>query len=196
MTLLELVVALTITGITVTAGYGALASILDHRAAADARMDAVTRAAARRRMLVAWLRGARVTQDQNGPSFRGLDGTFQGQPDDELSFLTTAETPSGAGETVVRLFIDRDILTAEDGLTADLSVWRGAQNERVEIEPSAGGLDFRYATHMLGREEWLPSWISSTVLPAAAELVVLARPNDSLPGLLRLPITAPIGAGR
>jgi prepilin-type N-terminal cleavage/methylation domain-containing protein len=196
MTLLELIVGLTITGMALSAGYGALASILDHRAAADARIDGLSRSAAHRRTLLSWLEGARLVVDQDGPPFRGLDGTWRHLPDDELSFLTTAETPLGAAESVVRLYIDRDTLTPERGLTAELSAWRSLTRERVEIEPRAAGLDLQFATQMLGRDEWLPSWISSTVLPAGVEVRLSAEEGDTLPALLRLPLTAPIGGGR
>jgi hypothetical protein len=196
MTLLELIVGLTITGFTMTAGYGALASIIDHRVRAESQIDAVTRAAAQRRILAEWLAGARLTVDQNGPQFRGLDGAYQNRPDDELTFLTTGSTPVGAAATVVRLYIDRDSLTPEHGLTAELSTRQGSVSERVEIEPHADALDLRYSTRMLGRAEWLPSWISSTVLPGGVELTLMAQPGDTLPPLLRLPITVPLGSAR
>jgi hypothetical protein len=196
MTLLELLVGLTITGTILTAGYGALASIVDHRAVVETQGDAVARAAAERRALVDWLEGARLTVDQDGPQFRGLDGTAGMLPDDELTFLTTSATPLGAAESVVRLFVDRDTLTPERGLTAELWSWHSLRRSRVEIEPRAVGLDVRYATRMLGRSEWLPSWISSTVLPAGVEIALSPEEGDTLPALLRLPIVAAIGGGR
>jgi hypothetical protein len=196
MTLLELMVGLTITGFTMTAGYGAFASIVDHRARAESQIDAVTRAAAERRVLTEWLGGARLTVDQDGPQFRGLDGAYQSRPDDELTFLTTGSTPTGAAETMVRLYIDRDSRTPERGLTAQLSTRHGSMNECVEIEPRAASLDLRYSTRMLGRAEWLPSWISSTVLPGGVELTLAPEAGDTLPPLLRLPITVPLGSGR
>jgi hypothetical protein len=196
MTLLELVVGLTVTGVTISAGYAAFTSIVDHRSRSQEQVDAVARAAEARRTLAGWLENARLQVDQDGPQFRGLDGVYQGLPDDELSFLTTAQDPVGAGETVVRLFIDRDTLTPERGLTAELSPTRANAAERVEIEAAAGGLDFRYSTNALGQTEWLPSWISSTVLPLGVELRLVAQPGDSLPPLLRLPVVLPIGTVR
>ena len=196
MTLIELMVGLTITGTVLAAGYGALASLVDHRAAADARTDALARSAAERRTLLDWLEGARLTVDQDGPQFRGLDGTAGAEPDDELTFLTTAATPLGAAESVVRLYVDRDTLTPERGLTAELWTWRSLLRSRVELEPRVTGLELRYATRMLGRSEWLPSWISSTVLPAGVEITLDAAQGDTLPALLQLPIVAPIGSGQ
>jgi prepilin-type N-terminal cleavage/methylation domain-containing protein len=196
MTLLELIVALSITGVILTVGYGALGSIVDHRAAAGTRIDAVSRSAAQRRALLDWLEGARLTVDQEGPQFRGLDGTAGALPDDELTFLTTAATPLGTAESVVRLYVDRDTLTPERGLTAELWTWHSLPRSRVEIEPRAGGLELHYTTRMLGRSEWLPSWISSTVLPAGVEMALTPQDGDTLPPLLRLPIVAAIGGGR
>lgn len=196
MTLLELLVGLVVTGVAVSAGYGAFTSIVDHRVRAEAQLDSLTRAAAVRRMLGSWLSGARLTVDEAGPSFRGLDGSFEGTPDDELTFLSTATRPGQPRELVVRLYIDRDTLTPERGLTAELSIWPSTESERVEIEPSAGGLDFRYFTRTLGSTEWLPSWISSTVLPGGVELTLMNAQEDTLPALLRLPIVVPLGAGR
>src|SRR5919108_1310144 len=108
--------------------------MVDHRASARTQAYAITRAAAARRMLVGWLTGTRLLADEAGPSFRGLDGVYDDAPDDELTFLTTVTGRAGPSETVVRLFIDRDTVTPEQGLTAELSVWRGSGVERAEIE--------------------------------------------------------------
>jgi len=196
MTLLELIVGLAITGVTAAVGYGVFASMVDHQARAEAEGDGVARAAAARRMVIQWLTGARLLVDEAGPPFQGLDGVYQDVPDDELTFLTEAAGPEAYGQTVIRLHIDRDSVTPEQGLTAELTPWRGARAERVEIEPRAAGLDVRYLTRMLGGAEWLPSWISSTVLPVGIEVTLLLVPGDSLPPLLRLPLVVPIGSGR
>jgi hypothetical protein len=195
MTLLELIVGLTVTGVTVSAGYGAFTSMVDHRARAAERIEGTARAAEGRRALAEWLEHGRLVVDQDGPLFRGLDGVYQGLPDDDLSFLTSGG-PGGSREVIVRLHIDRDSLTPERGLTAELSGWRNPHSELVQVEPRAAGLDFRYSTRVLGETEWLPSWISSTVLPSAVELRILPEPDDTLPALLRLPIVVPLGSGR
>src|SRR5262245_21680223 len=115
MTLLEVVVGLTVTGLTLAAGYGALGTIVDRRVRADSAMSSIVRAAAIRRTLAAWLDGARIAADEPGPPFRGLDGVRDGLPDDELIFLTTGASPVSNGETVVRLHVDHDTVTPERG---------------------------------------------------------------------------------
>lgn len=192
MTLLELAVGLTIAGAAVSAGYGALASIADQSERATRSVDGATAAAGKRRLLLHWIEAARLDVERAGPTFRGLDGVHDDSPDDELTFLTTAPTEMSAGRTVVRLYVDRDTLTAERGLTAELSHWPRPERRRIEIDRAVGGLDCRYFTRMLGAAEWLPSWISGTVLPLAVEIRLRPAPVDSLPPLLGLPLLVPL----
>jgi prepilin-type N-terminal cleavage/methylation domain-containing protein len=196
MTLLELMVGLTVTGLVLSAGYAAFSSVTDHRARAEAATGAISHAAAARRTLSRWLEGARLTVDDGGPPFQGLDGVHDGLPDDELTFLTTTGGHPGVMETVLRLYVDRDSATPERGLSAELSELRATTLRRVEVEPAAISLDFRYFTRMLGHGEWLASWISSTVLPVGVELRLGAAKGDSLPALLRLPVAVPLGSRR
>ncbi len=190
MTLLELMVGLTIAGVAASAGYGALASVADRSEHATRALDGTIAAASKRRMLLRWLEGARLDVEQAGPTFRGLDGVRDDLPDDELTFLTTAPTEVSAGRTLVRLYVDRDSLTPERGLTAELSRWPDPARARLEIESAVAGIDCRYFTRMLARAEWLPSWISGTVLPLAVELTLVPAAGDSLPRLLSMPLLA------
>lgn len=196
MTLLELVVGLTVTGLVVMAGFGALQMFGDRRQQAEVAMNAVARAANQRAELESWLAGTRLVSEEGGPDFRGLDGVRDRTPDDELTFITTAPTPLGAGETVVRLHVDRDPVTPEQGLTAVFTEWRGTALRRVELDRSVAGLDARYLSTMMGERVWLPSWISSTVLPAGVELRFLPAAGDTLMPLLHLPVLVPLRAGR
>ena len=196
LTLIELVVALTITGLTMAAGYGALGSVIDHRHQVEQVAAAVQGAAAERDMLVSWLAGAHLTVEEGGPSFRGLDGTSGDSADDELTVLTTAPTPLGTGETIVRLYVDRDERTPERGLTATFTEWRGVASQRSELDRRVTGLHIRYRSSLLSGAAWLPSWISSSVLPAGAEVTLSGDGPDSLPALLRLPIVVPLAGGR
>jgi len=196
MTLLELIVGLTVTGLALTAGFGALGMLGERRERLEAAMNTVARAATLRAAIVAWLGDARLVAEEGGPSFRGLDGAKERTPDDEVTFLTTAPTPLGTGETIVRLYVDRDTATAERGLTAVFAEWRGLALTRVELDTSVTGLDIQYLSGVLGRRAWLPSWISSTVLPAGVELRLIAARADTLAPLLRLPILVPFRNGQ
>ena len=48
------------------------------------------------------------------------------------------------GTTVVRLFIDEDTSTPEQGLVADLTELIADEPRMVELVPEAGSLDIRY----------------------------------------------------
>lgn len=195
MTLMELVVGLVITGLVVTTGYAAFASVVDHRQRADEATAALARAATVRHTLTSWLAGARLSAEAMSLEFRGLDGVHEGWPDDELVFLTTSPTPLGVSHTLVRLYIDREDETPERGLAAELVEWRGAQTLRLEIDPHVAGLDLRFVTGLRGERRWLPSWISTTLLPAGIEMTLIPEPESELAPLLRLPILVSLGGG-
>jgi prepilin-type N-terminal cleavage/methylation domain-containing protein len=196
MTLLELVVALTVSGAAMAAGYGAFAQMVDQRERMRAATDAVNQAATVRRDVSAWLAGAKIGLGGDGPEFRGLDGVAGDLPDDEITFMTDAATPLGDVTAVVRLYVDRDPATPEIGLVAELTEFRGSATTRIELVPNATGLDVQYVSAILGGDRWMPSWISRTVLPRGVQLRLSTTPGDSLPPLLQLPITVPVGSGR
>jgi len=195
MTLLELVVGLTVTGLVLTAGFGALGVLGDRRQAVERAATAEARVAAERQALVDWLASAQLVADEGGLEFRGLDGVRDGMPDDQITLLTTALTPLGQGDFLIRLYVDRDSATPEHGLTAAFAEWRGTAMARVEIDPHVAGLDLRYRSAPLGRQDRFPSWVSSTLLPAGVEIRLSPAPGDSLPPLLRLPILVPLRSG-
>lgn len=193
LTLIELLVALTITGLVMASGYSALSVMVDHRTRVMTATDAVASAAAKRRMLVGWLRGARLTIEGDA-TFEGLHGVEEDRPDDALTFVTNAPTPIGSNETVVRLYVDRDEKTPERGLTVALTDRKGEVTRRIEIDHRATGLDIRYLSGLFGKRAWLESWVSTTVLPSAIRLTASSEQPDSLPSLLRPAIVVPFGS--
>jgi prepilin-type N-terminal cleavage/methylation domain-containing protein len=196
LSLIELVVALAITGLVMAAGYGALGSIADQHRRIEHAGTALATAVAERQSLSSWLAGAHLTVEEGGPAFRGLDGVSGDSADDELTFLTTAPTPLGASETIVRLYVDRDERTPERGFTAVFSEWRGTATARWEIDPRVTGLDIRYRSSLLSGAAWLPSWISTSILPAGLVVTLAGDGPDTLPTLLRLPIVVPLAGGK
>lgn len=196
MTLLELVIALAVAATAMAAGYAALASMIDHRDRVVHATETIARGTAERWMLESWLTGARLTPE-GSISFRGLDGeTRDHLSDDELTFLTTAPTPLGASETVVHLAVERDSQPPNRGLVADLTEWNGLAARRVVIDSAVAGLSLRYITGVLGQRQAVPSWISSSVLPAGVIVTLTATPGDSLTAALQLPIAVPLRGGR
>jgi prepilin-type N-terminal cleavage/methylation domain-containing protein len=188
-TLIELIVSLTITGAVLSAGFAGFGAILDRRDLSASILDEVSRSAGERELLRSWIEAARVPL-QGEPAFAGLDAVYGKLPDDGLTFLTAAATDLEGVTTVVRLAVDRDERTAERGLVAHLTSWPTGVRRTLEIDPRVIGLELRYYSVPLGDRGWLPSWVSSTILPSGVEIRFL---GDSLPPLLRLPLLVPIG---
>ena len=185
-----------------TAGYGALSSVLDQRDRAEQVLTHTLEAANIRRELRQWLAGARLTIEEDGPGVRGLDGVADGRTggqadgkvnDDMLTILTTAPTPLDANDVVLTLFVDRDSATDVRGLVATLRAWRGREGTVIEVDPRVTGLEIRYFSAPFGDRGWLPSWISRSLLPSGIEVTLS---GDSLPPLLTLPMLVPVGSSR
>ena len=196
MTLIELLVGLVITGFALAFAYGALSAAIDHRARVSDATVALEESVRVRRTLASWIGGARLSIDLAGPDYRGIDAIDGADDDDELRFLTQAPTFLGTRSTVVKLYVDRDPKSPERGLVAELAEWRGPRTERVELEPSVTGLDIRYLSSVLEKESWTTSWISTSILPAAVELRLVASDPEAIPPVLRLPVVVPLGAIR
>jgi prepilin-type N-terminal cleavage/methylation domain-containing protein len=196
MTLIELVVALTITGLVMASGYAAFSTMADRRAAATRSMDEVERAAAVRSTLAEWLTSSELTIEDDDVVFRGLDGVHDGLPDDELWFRTNAATGISSGSSKVRLFIERNDSTPERGLVASVEFGPTRARRLVELETRATSLDVRYLSGLHGTRDWGTSWVSTTVLPLAVDVRLGGGPSDSLPPLLRLPLLVALEGAR
>ena len=196
MTVVELIVGLTVTGLAVGAGYSALSTLTDHRGRARDAVSSTARAAAVRRTLVSWLEGAYVVSDEQSPPFQLVDHVSRGRADDEVIFLTSALTPLGAGDVVVRLFIDRDERTPERGLAAEFVERYGAETARLELDSSVVSLDIRCFSEVLGKREWMRTWLSSATIPQGVELRFAASASDRLAPLLRVPVTVAMVGGQ
>jgi prepilin-type N-terminal cleavage/methylation domain-containing protein len=197
---IELLVALAVMGLAAASGTATLAPLADRRNAPREAAVATTRAAAVRRTLVGWLEGAHgaLSPFAGGSiaSFQLHDRTSHGRARDELLFSTSAETPLGTGETLVRLYVDEDDRTPERGLVADLLAWPGGPSARLELDSTVAELDVRCLTDLLSPRGWTPSYMSSQVVPRGVELRLRSAPRDDLHPLLRLPIRVAIEAGR
>jgi prepilin-type N-terminal cleavage/methylation domain-containing protein len=195
-TLVELVVSLSIIGLALGAGYSALSTIIDLRTSSAERNEKTLRAAAIRHALREWIAGARLSADPAHPPFRGLDGVHEDASDDALSFLSAASTPIEARVSLIRLFVDHSPETPEQGLVAEFDDADGRARSVLEIEPRVAELEIRFLSGVTGQPQWLPSWISSSVLPRAVEVRMLSSGGEELPDLLALPLLVPIAGGR
>lgn len=184
MTLMELVIALLITGMIAAMGAAAFNSVLDNRASAKIATHAVTRAAATRALLVSWLSSARFSSDATRPP--SATTLNLGEDDDALVVFVNTPTPIDYTEAVVHLFIDRDEETPERGLVAEMQSIEAATMVRTELDSTVTGLLVEYLDPQMNR--WVPRKEGVVRAPLAVRMTLSARPPDTLPPLLRLPI--------
>ena len=202
MTLIELTVALTITGLAMGVGYSAFGTLADRRMEAASRAQEVARVSAIRRSVASWLAASRLTIDEDEIVFRAVDGLWRSAAgdiaDDDLTFFTSAPTPLGDGGTIVRLRVERgDSLPAvERGLIAELRDWRVRRGVRIVLDTSVSAFDVAILPSVVGDREWQTSWISSTILPAGVRVTLGARDGAVLAPLMAAPITASLENGR
>lgn len=196
-TLLELVIALSISAIAVSAGYGTFAFLVDQRGVTERATRETLRSWGTRETLTEWLAGARLDpQGALATEFKGLRGTHNNLADDELTFLTTAATVLGDGESIVHLYIARDAGGASRGLAADLELWHGARRTTVLLDSTVAGLELAYRSSVFTAPAWSSSWASNTVLPSGVRLTMLAARGDSLRPLMRVPLVVALEGGR
>lgn len=195
-TLMEVLIGLTVAALALTAGFATLGFISDSDQPVDVASALALRGATTRNLLTEWLGEARQQVGRRGETFQGLDEEVYGTQSDELIFPTTASTPLGVGTSVIRLFIDQDRDTPEEGLVAELTELAADEPRLVELVPEAGSLELRYLLPIEGTVgEWVDGWISNR-LPQAIRLVLGPNRNDTLPPLLRYPLLVPLEATR
>ncbi len=188
MTLMELVIALLITGMIAAIGAGAFSSVLDHRAATRLATNEVTSAAATRALLASWLSSARFSSDARRPPTASTLNL--GEDDDALVVFVNTPTPIDYTEAVVHLFIDRDPETPEQGLVAEMQSIEAATMAKTELDSTVTGLLVEYLDD--GTRRWVARKDGVVRNPLAVRMTLSARAPDSLPPLLRLPFVQAI----
>jgi prepilin-type N-terminal cleavage/methylation domain-containing protein len=189
-TLLELVVALAITGMLAAAGAGAFNAVVDMRTRAREMAAISNAAAANRGLLVAWLSSGRVTLAvSSAPSMATMNFS---DDDDQVIIIATASTPLNFGEVAIRLFIDRDDLTPEKGLVAEMQELQGLRTSRVQLDSVVTGLLAEALDNTTGL--WVPRRNSAVRAPRAVRITFSTTAPDTLPALMRLPFVQPLYA--
>ena len=118
-TVLELVVALVVTGAVAAAGAAAFRQAIDRRGQLLTSSTSTERASALRAMLREWLSAGTLVWP-SGPS--------------SLSFTTTAPTPIGVAGAPVRLYIDDDPATPEQGICLETRATASTLAVRRELD--------------------------------------------------------------
>lgn len=213
MTLLELVIALVITGMMASVGGMAFGSIIDHRRAILQATIATERASALRETVRAWLRSGTVLVQSGGLPQTGGRGrsattslrtvspgsstssvqsvTAAAATGDELNFTTLAPNPALSVEATMRLFIDGDLNTPETGLTLEYKATAESPLLRRQLDPSIGSMVVEYLDTRT--KLWFPASQASTITPRAMRLTLGPADGYYLPPILTMPMVIPMG---
>ncbi|MEO7083270.1 MAG: prepilin-type N-terminal cleavage/methylation domain-containing protein [Gemmatimonadaceae bacterium] len=210
MTLMELVIALAITGMMATAGAAAFGAIIDHRREIRTATVSTERAAALREMLRSWIyagtiqiqqgggprgltRGAATTSAGSANSLGGMNASAVSAAQasgDEISFTTTALNPSLLSNVRIRLYIDADANTPEKGLTIEYQPNLQMPIVRKMLDSTIDTLHVDFLDTRTNK--WIESTQAATITPRAVR-IILSSGVATLPPILGLPMMFPIG---
>lgn len=216
MTLMELVIALALVAILVTAGGAAFGQIIDRQETMRTASTEMERAAALRETIRQWiLQGEIQVQRGGGPAgtrssvtmgragttvsvFRGAQAapTAQGvtaatSTGNEFSVVTNAPNPLMAPNVRIRIFVDADDNTPEQGLTIEYQASARTPLMRRELDPTVGDLVVEFFDRRMGR--WIPSTEAATGQLIAVRLSMVPAEGVAMPRLLELPVTIVFG---
>ncbi|MEO8560970.1 MAG: prepilin-type N-terminal cleavage/methylation domain-containing protein [bacterium] len=174
MTLLEVIVALTIAGSALASGAAVLGFLTDQQTRTGT--ETLVSANAVRGTMRGWIAEARLATEGDA-ELRGRPGrgsTRLTDESDELTFVTSAPTEVSASGTIVRLYVASADSANGRGLMAELKPWRHAGAPvTLSLARDVAAMRVRYLSSLSGRRNWLDSWVTTSVLPAALELRIV-----------------------
>lgn len=202
-TLIEIVIGLAVAGLVAVSAARGVGTLRALERDMRSRADEAATWTARRAAVSDWI-GTTIAASMDEPfRLRLIDGARDSLPDDEVYLPSIWRSGAGPARAWVRLFIDRDSATTEEGLVAHIwmnefspSLGHGASGSdatapemapatvRLELVPEARGLDFRALTVVDGGPAWVSRWASLEQLPYAIEMRI---EGDSVPVAYRTP---------
>ena len=207
VTLMELIVALTITGLMAAAGTATFGSIIDSkRLLRDSTADA-EHSAALRETLNSWMMsatfqiqqggvpgGARGVAPRAGGNLTATTRTPNGAEavtaaaasGDEATFTTQAPNPANAPNARMRLFVDSDDATPEHGLTLEYQASTQAPLRRQQLDSTVLAMRVEYLDSRTSR--WFAASQAATIRPSAVRISLMPAEGATISALLQLPL--------
>lgn len=217
MTLLELIIALTILALMVTGGAAAFAMVIDRQETLRNASADVERAAALRETLRQWIlqgavqvprgglpQGSRAGgggrplasvvpgMGTSGASQAGVTAAVSTGTANEFTVVTSAPNPLMAPNVRIRVFVDADDDTPEQGLTIE---YQAATPQspllRRELDSTVGDMTVEYYDPRTGL--WATTADASPAQAIAIRVTMLPADGTTLPRILMLPLTIVYG---
>lgn len=210
VTLMELIVALTITGFMAAVGTATFTSIIDNRHIIRESTAPTERSSALRETIRQWLLPATIQVQAGAPrgnsqsnvrtvinnrvSSSGADGvTAAGtSTEDELIFTTTAPNPTNAPNARLRVFIDTDEETPETGLTLEYQVNQQSPLQRRQLDSTVTGMTVEYLNRQ--NNQWVRAANATGIRARAVRLTLATADGVTIDPLMALPMTFTIAA--
>lgn len=199
VTLIELIIALAVTGIVLTAAHEAVGVVIGALQRSRA-LRAAARGEAVRLTLARWLEAAALPD--SGAAFDGVSAWRDGRASDTLRFVVLDAGPLHPGPHHLALWVEDGHRPDTTGLMAAITPWpAGGHADTLVVAAGATSLDVRYLVADGGVERWVADWRSHTRLPYAIALQVAIgeRAGSRVAGgdaALTAPLVVPIAASR
>lgn len=196
-TLVELLVALVVGSLVLSAAYRAVGIAVDATARMRAEQRAASRGGAARAQLEAWIRSA-TSLDGAEPFLGTRHAPADGPPRDELSFAVADGGTLWPGPHRIRLFVGPEPASGGSALVAELRPLDGRPSTRPEtvaVASGALGLGLRYRARFRTGASWAGEWSAFGRLPEAVELRLVpgvGRGDAALAPILALPLVVPL----
>jgi prepilin-type N-terminal cleavage/methylation domain-containing protein len=204
MTLMELVIALAITGLMAAGGAAAFGSVIDHRKIIRNASVQTERAGALREMLKSWIsageiriqiggvprglaRGVSAASTSRSTTSASIASVSAAQAaGDELRFTTTALNPSLLGNVLMRLYVDADANTPEKGLAIEYQPNLQQPLVRKMLDSTIDTLRVEFLDRRTGR--WFGADQVATIDPRATRVTLLSSKPGQQSRILGIPM--------
>ena len=210
LTLMELVIALAITGMMAAAGAAAFTSVIDHRQVLREASVSTERAAALRETIESWVGPGNILVPQGGGP-RGLTRATSGRTagaagsngmnaaavsaaqaaGDEIRFTTSALNPSMLPDVRIRLYVDADNNTPEKGLAIEYQSNAQMPLVRRMLDSTIDSLTVEFLDRRTN--QWIGAQQAATISTRAVRLRLHSSDSAASP-ILGLPIIVAFGS--
>lgn len=198
-TLLELVVALAVTGVVALVGASTFETLIDRRETVRRATIATGREGAQRALVREWVQNgsiespAAVVATRRALAARAsrlrvpeaVDTRFARTASPDFNVVTSALTPLAMRDVFVRLYVDDDPDTPERGLSAEYRQYVGGPVVRQELDALVTTLEIEWLDAVTRR--WTPPDAVRSMAVLAARLTFGGDP--AAPRLRALPLT-------